>query len=1042
MEEDALSSLTLLKYIDLSKNDLKSVPENTFRRNPLRYINLGNNAIQGGFYLPKSVRKLFVLHNKLSYDDMRVILKGRKRITQLDISGNQIGPNLTADLFDGFCNMSVLHLSQCGLKYIENGTFKAMRKLTLLDLTSNTLSYVLSGILEGPSEESLSLDLSYNELTSVPSFNGLLKLKDFGIIGNKITDISHLRYSTIRYIRDLIGRNNQIAQLPVEVFQKLNVTNTLDLSYNSLRTIPDEAFSACKQLTKLFLNFNNLSHITRQTFAGLKSLKLLMLTGNNLTSIHKDTFADTSLEVLFLHGNRIKHIDGNAFNHLKNLGMLTLFANPINLLQRDMFTGVATNVRLFITCKSLRTILPEIHNPLIECAPSASTYALCGDKVTYSLRYELSGSECNVTKPKPYLTCYNCSFCPAGTYGTHLFCVKCPKGGFYQDEMGQTECKNCSTGTYVPERYFPGKSATDCYACPYGTSTNESAGYRACSCLNNFYRLDRFGPCTACPSYGINCENDAAILAPNYFWKWSSTERKENYTEFVLNIYTHNESYNKAFSTFEGPLPKPVKCPYPDSCKGGINSTCKIGYKGILCATCSSHYYHRFNSCLRCPKMLVTIISCCVIVLLFMLLFVIVFWGDSRRTEDNRTVADVVMSCIKIVIGFYQVLAGIFSTLLQVQWPVILVSMTEYLKFVEGNILQFAPLSCIHPVLRLDPFIQFVLAITVNVFVISFILLYLLVKKHLINRMENSTEENSSEGIENFTEEDKSETLEYSTEEIAPQRIENCTTYTMRNSEKKKVAQLKKSCYRNIFLFLLLSYPMTSMKIINILPLPGVCVKVCFANDDNDCRTLLKADYSICCFTSRHADFWHIAAGFALYPIAFPILLLALIWKYRTDSQEHKQISFGLKVFYENYKDKYWFWEIAEMYRKLIFISVILLFDSESDSQIGFAVIAASASGVLYTIFRPIKDKFEDRLQTFVLWVIFFNVCLGAIYSQPTVKDSGGGNNSTFINVMFLILNSAVLIVVVGKGIHHLKDAFRCKRHQSLEMMEPLTYEH
>ena len=104
------------------------------------------------------------------------------------------------------------------------------------------------------------------------------------------------------------------------------------------------------------------------------------------------------------------------------------------------------------------------------------------------------------------------------------------------------------------------------------------------------------------------------------------------------------------------------------------------------------------------------------------------------------------------------------------------------------------------------------------------------------------------------------------------------------------------------------------------------------------------------------------------------------------------------------------------MYRKLIFISVILLFDSESDSQIGFAVIAASASGIVYTIFRPMKDKFEDRLQTFVLWVIFFNVCLGAVYSRPTMNEGHGDNNSLFVNVMFLILNCAVLVVAVGKS--------------------------
>ena len=121
----------------------------------------------------------------------------------------------------------------------------------------------------------------------------------------------------------------------------------------------------------------------------------------------------------------------------------------------------------------------------------------------------------------------------------------------------------------------------------------------------------------------------------------------------------------------------------------------------------------------------------------------IVFKCDSRRTGDNHFVADVVISCIKII-GFYQVLAGIFSALLHVQWPMVILSAAKCLKFVEGNILQFAPLSCIHPVLRLDPFIQFVLAVTINVFAVSSILLYLFFKMHLLNRIENSTEGNSS----------------------------------------------------------------------------------------------------------------------------------------------------------------------------------------------------------------------------------------------------------------------------------------------------------
>ena len=453
----------------------------------------------------------------------------------------------------------------------------------------------------------------------------------------------------------------------------------------------------------------------------------------------------------------------------------------------------------------------------------------------------------------------------------------------------------------------------------------------------------------------------------------------ENYSKFVENIQTLGPDFNKNFSAFRGPLPKPLKCPYPRSCKGGISSACHKGYQGTLCATCSFNYCLRFNSCVQCPRTFVTIMSCVVVILVFVLLFMMVLWGDSRRIKENRTrtFADSIMSCAKIVIGFYQVVAGIFSALLRVQWPVILISMEKYLKFVEGNILQFAPLSCIHPLFRLDPFLQFVLAISVNILVVFLILLYLSLKKRRINNME-----------------------------------------ILRSEKLEKISSLKKSCYRNIFLFLLLSYPMTSKKIIDILPLPGVCVNMCSTEVRSSCVSFLKADYSIHCLTARHSMFWHIAAAFALYPVFFPLLLLIPIYKYKEANPNEEEIAFGLRVFFENYKDEYWFWEIVEMYRKLILISFLSLFDSESRSQIGFAVITAGASGIAYTLFRPIKGKFEDRLQTFVLWIIFFNVCLGAIYSQPDVScRNQEESHSIFVNVMFVVINSAVLMLALGKSV-------------------------
>ena len=47
-------------------------------------------------------------------------------------------------------------------------------------------------------------------------------------------------------------------------------------------------------------------------------------------------------------------------------------------------------------------------------------------------------------------------------------------GGFYQDEMGQDDCKRCSIGTFVSEQRSPGTTAADCVACPYILSKSEN----------------------------------------------------------------------------------------------------------------------------------------------------------------------------------------------------------------------------------------------------------------------------------------------------------------------------------------------------------------------------------------------------------------------------------------------------------------------------------------------------------------------------------------------------------------------------------------
>ncbi|XP_066020922.1 decorin-like [Pocillopora verrucosa] len=165
-------------------------------------------------------------YNDLTLDDMKEILKTSKDITFLNISGNPLGPNLTADIFAGFDRIVYLELSESGLKRIESGAFQAMKKIVKLNIRSANLTKIADGAFNSLSKL-IDLRLDGNKLTSVPDLTGLKKVEVLNLGNNRISNISSLATSRINYVREMSLTKNQIEQLPAEVFQNLNVLYAL-----------------------------------------------------------------------------------------------------------------------------------------------------------------------------------------------------------------------------------------------------------------------------------------------------------------------------------------------------------------------------------------------------------------------------------------------------------------------------------------------------------------------------------------------------------------------------------------------------------------------------------------------------------------------------------------------------------------------------------------------------------------------------------------------------------------------------------------------
>ena len=251
-----------------------------------------------------------------------------------------------------------------------------------------------------------------------------------------------------------------------------------------------------------------------------------------------------------------------------------LFDNPL----REISNLTVPGMKIYLSFNKLHKIedstfcCAHIEN-LVFQSPSDSEWSGIAEESGYSCRRISHKMEA-------------CKTCPKGTFLESGICFECPPGSFYQDQLAQTKCKVSPVGQYVPPEQAPGKSPSQCVTRPKGTITNQTAGSRACKCLNRFYRSYQFGSCVRCESQGVQCEKDYQTLRPNFWWSWDHDKAcLKEYLAFVGNLKSVNswyefvkefegkrEWYDRNSNTFHCPMPKVHKCPTKGICLGGMLS--------------------------------------------------------------------------------------------------------------------------------------------------------------------------------------------------------------------------------------------------------------------------------------------------------------------------------------------------------------------------------------------------------------------------------------------------------------------------------------
>ncbi|XP_041278331.1 transforming growth factor beta activator LRRC32-like isoform X1 [Onychostruthus taczanowskii] len=298
--------LSQLVYLDLSYNEIKSIPDEFFESMlSLHTLNLSKNCLQS-----------FVI----SYDSALMSL------TVLDLSYNA----LQTLLLDAgtLSNLKELYVQNNYLQTLQFDIFSNLPSLRLLNLQSNNIS-----------------------LCSM--YSGLAKQR---LAGEKSGCVSFVNSPALQY---LYLADNMLSILPAYSFYKTSLV-VLDLSMNPGLNIELKALSGLeKSLECLYLYGNSLIdlNIDLPCFSHLKHLNL---SENQLNWLPK-WGSDSPLEVLDLRNNRFSTLQNSNILALENsLKNLYLTGNPLDCCGNIWLSSMIQNKNVQIpnvehlTCQHTR----------------------------------------------------------------------------------------------------------------------------------------------------------------------------------------------------------------------------------------------------------------------------------------------------------------------------------------------------------------------------------------------------------------------------------------------------------------------------------------------------------------------------------------------------------------------------------------------------------------------------------------------------------------------------------------------------------------
>uniref|UniRef100_A0A287BLS4 Leucine-rich repeat protein SHOC-2 n=1 Tax=Sus scrofa TaxID=9823 RepID=A0A287BLS4_PIG len=393
---EEITNLRNLKGLYLQHNELTCIPEGFEQLFNLEDLDLSNNRLSS---IPAS------------FSSLSTEISGMKRLKHLDCNSNlleTIPPELASmeslellylrrnklrflPEFPSCKLLKELHVGENQIEMLGAEHLKHLNSILVLDLRDNKLKSVPDEITLLQSLERL--DLSNNDISSLPCSLGKLHLKFLALEGNPLRTIRReiinkgtqevLKYLRSKIKDDGLSQSDCVTEtamtLPSE--SRVNIhaiitLKTLDYSDKQTALIPDEVFDAVKSNVITSVNFskNQLCEIPKRIvemkemlsfisleLCMLQKLTFLDLRNNFLNSLPEEMESLVRLQTINLSFNRFKILP-EVLYRIPTLETILISNNQVGSVDPQKMKTMENLITLDLQNNDLLQIPPELGN--------------------------------------------------------------------------------------------------------------------------------------------------------------------------------------------------------------------------------------------------------------------------------------------------------------------------------------------------------------------------------------------------------------------------------------------------------------------------------------------------------------------------------------------------------------------------------------------------------------------------------------------------------------------------------------------------------